>query len=409
MRFQKASSCAVAVVGLLLAMSASAQVGYVHTRGKELVDGAGKPLLLRGTSLGNWLEPEGYMLKLNGGPQSPSTIEALTRTLLGPEGSKAFWIEYRKNYITRGDIMFLKKAGFNEIRIPFHYKFFANGSDEGFRLIDPVVEWAHEAGIYVILDMHDAPGGQTGANIDDSDNYPWLYESPSSQKEAVEIWRRIAKHYANNRTVLGYDLLNEPIPGIPTLAHLKPLLEPMYKKLTAAVRSVDTHHVVILGGANWDGDFSVFGPPFDKNVMYTFHRYGIHGTMQDALKPYIAFRDKYNVPLWLGESGENSDAWVAEFRSVLEKNDIGWSFWPYKKMDSGSSEVTFAEPPHWDDIVSYAANSWMIDVKHSPLRARPSDDVIHAAFDGLLTNIEFKNEIVNAGYVKALVPDSPIQ
>ena len=399
------------LVGALLglSLSAGAQTGFVHTQGKILVDGAGKPLLLRGTSFGNWLEPEGYMLKLNGGPQAPGTIEALTRTLLGPEESAKFWVTWRKEYITRGDVQFMKKAGFNSIRIPFHYKFFANGSDEGFALIDPVVAWAHEAGMYVILDMHDAPGGQTGANIDDSDNYPWLYESPSAQQQTLEIWTRIAKHYRNDKTVLGYDLLNEPIPGIPTLAHLKPMLEPMFKKIVAAVRTVDKNHVVIITGANWDGDFSVLGAPFDSNAMYTFHKYGIPGDKQQAIRSFVAFREKYNVPLWLGESGENQDAWVADYREVLEKNDIGWAFWPYKKMESGSCEVTFAKPPHWDEIVDYAAHAWMIDEKHSPLRARPSDDVIHAAFDGLLTNIRFENEKVNAGYVKALLPDSPVQ
>jgi len=389
------------------AMSAAAQSGYVHTDGKHLVDGSGKPLFLRGTSFGNWLEPEGYMLKLNDGPDSPQKIEAFVYTLLGPEGSDAFWKQWRAEYITKDDVMLLKKEGFNSIRIPFHYKFFANGSDEGFKLIDPVVEWAHEAGMYVILDMHCAPGGQTGANIDDSDGYPWLFESPSMQQEAIEIWTRIAKHYANNKTVLGYDLLNEPLPKQEPIAKLRPMLEPMFKKLTAGVRSVDKHHVVIITGANWDGDFSVLGTPFDSNAMYTWHRYGIVGTMEDAVKPYVEFREKYNVPLWLGESGENTDEWVADFRRVLEENDINWAFWPYKKMDSPSCEVTFAPPPHWDEMVAFAANSWMVDRKHSVLKARPSDQDIKEAMDGLLANIKFSNEKVNEGYIRALVPVKP--
>jgi len=116
-----------------VSMSAWAQSGYVHQQGKILVDGTGKPLLLRGTSFGNWLEPEGYMLKLNGGPQAPGTIEALTRTMLGPEGAAQFWTTWRKDYITRGDVQFMKRAGFNSIRIPFHYKFFAMGAMKALR------------------------------------------------------------------------------------------------------------------------------------------------------------------------------------------------------------------------------------------------------------------------------------
>jgi len=386
----------------LTTAAANAQTGFVHTRGKTLVDGAGKTLLLRGTSLGNWLEPEGYMLKLKGGPDAPGTIEDLTRTLLGPEGSREFWRSYRKNYITRDDIQFLKKAGFNSIRIPMHYKFFADGSNEGFELLDPVVAWAREAGLYVILDMHCAPGGQTGANIDDSDNYPWLYQSPSSQKQLIAIWTRIAAHYSRNPTVLGYDLLNEPIPAIPTLAPLHGMLEPVYKRVTAAVRTVDRNHVIILEGANWAADFTVFGPPFDKNVMYSFHKYWM-ATVPGAIQPFIDYREKYNVPLWLGESGENNDEWVQQFRELLEANQINWAFWPYKKMDSTASPMAFAPPPHWDEIKAYAANGWKGGGKeHAPLRDRPSDEDIHAAFDGLLHNIRFSQATPNPGYITAL-------
>ncbi len=385
---------------------ANAQTGFVHTQGKSLVDGSGKPLHLRGTNLGDWLVPEGYMLKFEGGPQSPQQIEALVQTLLGPEESQHFWQRYRANYVTRDDIQFLKQAGFNSIRIPFHYKFFAHGSTEGFALIDPVVAWAHEAGLYVVLDMHCAPGGQTGANIDDSANYPWLFQSQPSQAEFLDIWTRIAAHYSTNPTILGYDLLNEPLPAIATLAPLHSLLEPLYKRATAAVRTVDPNHVIILGGANWDGDFTVFGPPFDKNVMYTFHKYWMP-SKKEAIQPYLDFREKYNVPLWLGESGENTDEWVQDFRELLEKDHIDWAFWPYKKMDSGSSPVTFAAPPQWEKITYYASHGWAKDEKHSVLKERPTPEEIQAAFDGLLHNIQFAHSKPNPGYLKALGLTAP--
>jgi aryl-phospho-beta-D-glucosidase BglC (GH1 family) len=249
--------------------------------------------------------------------------------------------------------------------------------------------------------MHCAPGGQTGANIDDSASYPWLFQSAPHQAEFIAIWTRIARHYSDNPTILGYDLLNEPLPAVDSLAPLHPLLEPLYKRATAAVRSVDPNHVIILGGANWDGDFTVFGPPFDKNVMYTFHKYSMPSKV-DAIQPFLAFRDKYNVPLWLGESGENTDDWVQDFRVLLEKNQISWAFWPYKKMESGSSPVTFSAPPQWQKITYYAAHGWAVDVRHSVLKERPSPSDIQAAFDGLLQNIQFAHSKPNPGYIKAL-------
>ena len=94
---------------------------FAHTQGREIVDGTGKPLLLRGTNLGNWLVPEGYMWHLNnGGPESPREIEALITELIGPQRAREFWHSYRENYVTQEDIHFLKQCGFNSIRVPLH-------------------------------------------------------------------------------------------------------------------------------------------------------------------------------------------------------------------------------------------------------------------------------------------------
>jgi aryl-phospho-beta-D-glucosidase BglC (GH1 family) len=275
------------------------------------------------------------------------------------------------------------------------------GDDEGFMLLDRVLQWAKEDGLYVILDMHCAPGGQTGANIDDSWGYPWLYEDEASQQQAADIWKRIASHYQSNPTVIGYDLLNEPIPHYPRLQQYNSKLEPVYKNLVAAVRSVDKNHVVILGGAQWDSNFSVFGPPFDKNVMYTFHKYWMP-PVQDAVNPYVAFRDKYNVPIWMGESGENTDEWINQFRKLLEVNEISWTFWPYKKMEANSAPVTFARPEHWDAIVAYAARHAGMGDTEKSVAARPPLEDCRAAFEDLLTKIRFENAAPNRSYLDAL-------
>jgi len=390
----------------LNALVLNAQPRFVHTDGKFLADAHDKKLLLRGTNLGNWLVTEGYMFQLGGGPQSTREIETLANQLIGPTDAAKFWREYRESYVTRKDIDFIAKAGFNTIRIPFHYRLFETGNQEGFALVDRVTQWAKEDGLYVILDMHCAPGGQTGANIDDSWGYPWLYEDEASQQQAADIWKRIAAHYRDNPTILGYDLLNEPIPHYPKLQQYNSKLEPVYRKLVAAVRTVDKNHVVILGGAQWDGNFSVFSAPFDKNVMYTFHKYWMPPT-QDAVKPYVEFRDKYNVPIWMGESGENNDEWIDKFRKVLDDDEINWTFWPYKKMKATSSPVTFAPPEHWDEIVAFAAHRYGMGDTEKAIAARPSLEDSRAAFKDLLVRILFENCTVNEGYMKAL--DAKVQ
>ncbi len=384
--------------------SIGAQAQFAHTKGKEIVDGAGKPLLLRGTNLGNWLVPEGYMWHLNnGGPESPREIEALITELVGPQRAHDFWRSYRENYITQSDIHLIKQYGFNSIRVPLHYKFFESDDAEGFTLLDHVVQWAHQENLYIILDMHAAPGGQTGKNIDDSDGYPWLFSDSSAQEYTVAIWQRLARHYRNNPTVLGYDLLNEPIPNYPGLERFNASLEPFYKRLATAIRQVDNHHILIFGGAQWDTNFSVFGPPFDKNAVYTFHRY--HAAAEQAtVQRYVDFRVQNNVPIWLGESGENADEWIAKFVEVLEKNDIGWAFWPYKKMQATTSVVSFPAPEGWDAIVQFSKQPRATSEEAPRLKVRPEQSVIDRALAGILNNIQLRDCKQNQGYIHALLP-----
>ncbi len=389
------------LVLLLGCIGAQAQNRFVHRDGKQLVDAAGKPLLLRGINLGNWLVNEGYMFRFEDGPQSAREIEAFFNELIGPEAAQTFWHEYRDQYIAQKDIELIRRAGFNSVRIPLHHKFFVPGNNEGFALLDRVVEWSREAGLYVIFDLHSAPGGQTGANIDDSWGYPWLYDSPGEQQKTIAIWQRVAEHYRDNPTVLGYDLLNEPIPHYPALNVLKPKLEPLMKRITHAIREVDTNHVIIATGAAWDSDFSILGEPFDPNSMYTFHKYWMP-PVQESIQQYVDYRQRYNVPIWLGESGENKDEWIAQFVALLEKNNIGWAFWPYKKMDQTSCPVTFDRPPYWNEIVAYAKMPHGMGNTEKLVAARPSLEHSRAALDGLLKNIRYENTRVNPGYFKAL-------
>lgn len=386
---------------LVFAAAAHAQRGFVHTSGTQIVDASGKPLMLRGINLGNWFEPEGYMFHFDGGPQSPREIEDLTRELIGPEKADEFWRAWRENYITERDLDRIHQAGFNSVRVPIHWKFFDTDDGEGFRLMDRLIQWARKDNIYVIIDLHCAPGGQTGTNIDDSWGYPWLYSSPEAQAHTIAVWRRIAKHYANDPMVLGYDLLNEPIPHFPQLQQYNKDLEPLYRRIAMAVRQVDSHHILILGGAQWDSNFKVFGKPFDSNVVYTFHKYWT-ATDASVIREYLDFRDKYHVPIWLGESGENKDEWIAAFTKTLEANHVGWCFWPYKKMDATSSVVTFARPENWDAVVKLAAMAPDTGNAEKRIAARPSPQEAQAIFDDLLRKIQFSNERVNEGYVRAL-------
>jgi len=377
---------------------------FVSTRGKEIVGPDGAPILLRGINLGNWLVPEGYMFKFDSAT-SPRLINEVFTQLVGPEEAALFWKEYRENYITRDDIQFIRSIGLNSIRIPFHWSLFESDAvpgtalETGFALLDRVIGWCAEAGLWVILDMHCAPGGQTGDNIDDSWGYPFLFDSPVEQERTTRIWKAIAGRYRVQSTVIGYDLLNEPIPPFFDKERLNSLLEPLYRRIVAAIREVDTNHVVFLGGAQWDTNFGVFSKPFDAKVVYTFHKYWCD-TTQAVVQEYVDYREEYGVPIWMGESGENTTEWISSFRRLQERNSIGWCFWPYKKMDARSCIVTFDRPKEWEMVRKYANSP---RASFASIRAlRPPVASVRATLHEFVERCQFRNVRPNVAYVEAL-------
>ena len=298
---------------------AEPETKFMTVSGSQFIAPDGNPVILKGTNLGNWLLPEGYMFKF-GKTNAAWMIDEAFNQLVGPAETDAFWLEYLDNYITEDDIAYLKSIGVNHVRVPFNYRLFTGehymgSQNHGFTYLDRVIEWGEKHEVWILLDMHAAPGGQTGDNIDDSYGYPFLFVDEASQDQIVEIWTRIAEHYKDNPTVIGYDLLNEPI------AHyfeedydiLNSALEPLYKRITTAIRTVDTNHIIVLGGAQWNTNFSVFSEPFDDKLAYEFHKYWMDVNVGE-IQAFLDLRDKYNIPIYMGESGENTDEWVPRLR-----------------------------------------------------------------------------------------------
>ena len=334
-----------AILSLTFAMGlhAGTRGKFVHVEGPNLIKPNGEKLFIQGTNLGNWLNPEGYMFGLQK-TNSAWMIDLMIKEMVGPDAAADFWQAFRQNYITQADIQYIAQQGANTIRLPFNYKLFTDedymgetGKKEVFALMDRLVEWCRAEGLYLILDMHDCPGGQTGDNIDDG-----LF---------CHIWQQIARHYRNEPVILGYELMNEPIAHFfENKDSLNQLLEPLYKRAVKAIRQVDKNHIILLGGARWNSDFFMFTDwTFDSNIMYTCHRYGGPATAE-AIKDYIDFRDKTGLPMYMGEIGHNTNEWQAAFVQVMKDANIGYTFWPYKKIDS-SCMMGIQRPEGWDSCV----------------------------------------------------------
>lgn len=381
---------------------------FITVSGPDLYTPDGEKFFIQGINLGNWLNPEGYMFgfKRTG---SAHLIDQAFRQMVGPDFTNSFWRQFKDNYITEKDIQYIQSTGMNTVRLPFHYKLFTDedymglaAGQDGFTRIDSLVNWCRRAGLYIILDMHDAPGGQTGDNIDDSYGYPWLMVSEESQQLFVDIWKKIAERYSNEPVILGYDLLNEPIATHfeEEYDKLNPQLEPLYMKAVAAIREVDPNHIVLLGGAQWNSNFRIFtDSKFDDKIMYTCHRYWCD-TLQANIQDYVDFRDSVNLPLYMGETGENSDQWIGAWTRLMNRNNIGWTYWPYKKMNRSSCMRTIPAPENWNLVIEFteAPRLTYEDIRN----ARPDQEMVKEAMLQVLQNMKFENTTINEGYITAM-------
>ncbi|MBQ8049201.1 MAG: glycoside hydrolase family 5 protein [Bacteroidales bacterium] len=403
------------IIGILASVALSGCVphadvtpeDFIRIDGTDLVAPDGSGFFIKGTNLGNWLNPEGYMFGFSK-TNSAGMIDQMFRELVGPDFTDEFWKLFKDNYITREDIEFIASTGSNTIRVPFHYKLFTDedymglkSQQDGFKRLDDVIGWCREFGLYVILDMHDAPGGQTGDNIDDSYGYPWLLESEASQQLFCDIWREIADYYKNEPVILGYDLINEPIaPYFDNMDELNEKLEPLHKRVVAAIREVDTNHIILLGAPQWNGNFKPFKDwTYDDKLMWTCHRYG-GDPIRPAIMNFIEFRDSTGLPMYMGEIGHNTDEWQETFcRTMIEAN-IGYTFWPYKKIrNSCFSGIT--PPADWDKVVGFseAPRSTFSEIR----AARPDQEIARKAMLDFIEASRFENCTPQDSYIKSLL------
>ena len=387
------------MTSLILLSALIGQEGFLHNVDGEIVEGNGEPILLRGFGLGGWLVPEGYMLHNQAwisGFESPTDIENHVTDLIGAEAAEDFWELYRANYVAQADIDQIAEWGFNHLRVPFHYKQFydSTGSETpiGYAIVDELISWCEPYNMYIILDMHCAPGGQNGGPISDSDGTARLWLEESNKELTIQIWKEIAAYYADHTLIGGYDLINEPVlPSGVTLEEFKQL----YIDITEAIREVDNNHLLWIEG-NWYGtDFAGLTPPWDDNMGYSFHKYWGE-TSLSTIQSYINMRNNYGVPLWMGESGENSNHWYYEVFKLLEENNIGWNFWTHKKVDKITSPYSAYVSPQYQIVIDYLLGN----------ASQPTSDIASMGLTSFANSLKIENCLMRRGVVAALTdPD----
>jgi endoglucanase len=335
--------------------------------GARIVQGA-DPVVLRGFGLGGWMNMENFITGYAG---TESQQRRALRAVFGEEGYERFFDRFLSVFFTDRDAAFLQSLGLNSVRIPFNYRHFESDDapfqirEEGFRLLDSVVDACARHGIHAILDLHALPGAQNQHwHSDNPTQWAHFWSQRQFQDRVVNLWEHIADHYRGNPWVAGYNPVNEPGDAEGST------IGPFYERLEAAIRAVDPDHILFLDGNRYSTQFDQLGDPM-PNCVYTAHDYALPGFVdggpypgvsrgqyvdRDRIEETFLARTEYmrhsGTPIWVGEFGPvytgipERDAQrlrlLEDQLDIYDRYDASWALWTYK--DIGLQGVVTADP-----------------------------------------------------------------
>lgn len=366
----------VTILVVLILATIFRSESFVHTARVDgvprIVDSEGNRLYIRGVQLEGWLQMTANFWADYGLVGETHVYEGI-RDVIGDTLFEEFRESVHETFITRADIARIKQLGFNLVRVPVNHQQW-DSVPHARHTIDSLVRWCSDIGVYVMIDLHSTPCPQNLFPM--SDYVPFektLWEEwPSCMGRVCDIWRDIAKRYQEERAIYGYDLINEPS----TPADEEWKLQEAYREIIAAIREIDTNHLILLEADKMSKDFSSFTPPEDTNIAYQFHTYDWFGEVtRDTVSKYAAIAREHGVPLINGEFGANRNSWVESAVSVFEDQNSGvdgWVFWNWKSdyhptgdflgMPQGEvryiqeATISSENTPNWDILMHYASD-----------------------------------------------------
>ena len=382
---------------LVLFISLSISSQNLTTLGPYIKDDTDNNFILKGINLGGWMLQEPYMFEFTGAAESQHEFKEKLVQFIGQENTDNFYNSWLENFIVKADIDSLASFGYNSVRLPMHYNLFTlpiqdepvtgqnTWIETGFNLVDNLLSWCEQNSMYLILDLHAAPGGQGfGSDINDYDpNLPSLWESEENKDKTIALWGEIADRYKDEPWIGGYDLLNETHWDLQENE-----LREFYIDVTNEIRLYDQNHIIFIEGNGYANDFSGLTPPWDDNMVYSFHKYWSYN---DSLDWVTWIRNEYGVPLWMGEAGENSNQWFTEAIKVFEENYIGWAFWPWKKVESISAPYAISSNSNYEALVNYFRGD-----ANAPSVENAVQGLMQLASDANINNTTFQKDVVDA-------------
>ena len=348
--------------------------GLIQAHNRSLYDANGNKIQLTGVNAGNILLQEGWMSPFALEPlknEDGSYVKDKDGNIQYPEFSEEEFRKGLKNnpnlagydldelmkiywdcYFQESDFKIIKEElKFNAIRLPFYYLNILNEDltlkeeSVAFAYLDWFIEQAGNNELYIILDLHGAPGSQNGYEHSGAEfREANLWKSTENVEATIKLWDFVSTHYTQTRPELGkwiatYDIMNEPTYEYTTVTTKE--CWDVFDRIYDVIRENNDNHVITMEGC-WD--FSRLPDPKTygwENVQYEYHWYNWWSDIlpYDVLYMYHDLSNigrDYNVPVLIGEFNlfEDKDMWKTQL-ALFDDRNYSWTIWNYKTTVTG--------------------------------------------------------------------------
>jgi len=332
----------------------------------------------RGVNLGGWLllEPGPsyeFFEKYGGSAGCEWDILSKMHAELGDEGVQKAVQMHRDRHITEDDFRCIRALGLNAVRIPFGY-WIATGPAQGDPYVGPGLEyldralaWCETYGLQALLDLHGAPGGESGEKPCGRERKDWHWQEWRFD-ESVAALKIIAARYKGHPAVAGISVCNEPSDTVPAIA-LCQFYDNAIKAIRDAGMPPDEVAIVlpVYRIERLDQIWKIWACQFDgflkhANIAFDLHLYHCFGTWwqrqglgeqlkmtrrhRKILRRFPSVVGEWSLALAPNARGEQSDedrtmrAFASAQLEAYSQASHGWFFWTWRDSPT--------QLPDWD-------------------------------------------------------------
>ncbi|KAF2418666.1 glycoside hydrolase [Tothia fuscella] len=253
----------------LASLALAAPASSIHARADaKFAYGAEK---VRGVNLGGWFVLEPWITPSLFDALDIAAVDEWTYTAtLGKDEARTRLSNHWNTFITQSDFSAIAAAGMNHVRIPIGYWSITPNDGEpyvqgAYEKLGEALNWASEAGLKVIIDLHGAPGSQNG--FDNSGHYGAInWGQGDSVIQTIDAIVKIRNDYSNHPAVSTIELLNEPMGGSINMETIKQFYKDGWGNLWDSPVAI-AFSDAFQGVTSWND----WGAGLDRLILDTHH------------------------------------------------------------------------------------------------------------------------------------------